>query len=122
MAYATVAQYEALYGTVADEDMLQEWLDRASRAVDREFADHCITPDAALTALAGDVVCSMVRRALPDEVDSSMPVGMTQFSMTAGSYTQSGSFPSGFGELYLTKMDREMLGVNSTLAAYHFRG
>ena len=102
--------------------VLQEWLDRASRVVDKEFADHGIVPDETLTALAGDVVCSMVRRALPDEVDSSMPVGMTQFSMTAGSYTQSGSFPSGFGELYLTKMDREMLGVNATLAAYHFRG
>lgn len=121
MAYATVAQYEALYGPYADRETLASWLERASRFVDTEVKPYGIVIEGDLVAVAGDVVCSLVKRVLPSG-EGDLPVGMTQFSMTAGSYTQSGSFPSGYGEMYLNKSEKSQLGMNATQAAYHFRG
>lgn len=122
MAYATVAQYEALYGPYGDDDMLAAWLDRASRFVDTEVKPYGITIEGDLLTVAADVVCSVVKRVLPSEGSVDLPVGMTQFSMTAGSYTQFGSFPSGYGEMYLNKSEKSQLGMNATQATYHFRG
>jgi hypothetical protein len=40
-----------------------------------------------------------------------MLAGATQASQTAGSYTLSASFASGYGEVYVTKSDRLKLGI-----------
>lgn len=117
-SYATVADYEAVYGPYGDDALLQAWLDKASRKIQAELGGT--TPTGDLLKTCSDIACDMVNRAL-DATDTGLPVGMTQFSMTAGSYTRSGSFPSGYGALYITKSEKQQLGTASC-AAFQFPG
>lgn len=68
--------------------------------------------DAAQAALLKTVCCSMVIRAM-SAVESDM-FGVTQQTMTAGPYTQMRSFSNPSGDMYLTKMERRLLGVSGS--------
>lgn len=116
-AYATVADYEAVYGNYPDDDQLAAWLLKASRIIAAELDAHGIVPDADGLASCSDVCVDMVHRALG--ASEGLPVGLTQYSMTAGSYSQSGSFPAGYGNLYLTKTERRQLGIAASLAGFY---
>lgn len=67
------------------------------------------------------VVCNMVRRALGSGNDggvfNGIPIGATQGSASALGYTQSWTVGSGgsVGELYLTKVDKKLLGVGNAI-------
>lgn len=119
---ATIEQYEALYGTYSDHDTLQAWLDRGSRRLADELERYGIEQDEAKADTYADIVCAMVHRALPANAEAALPVGLTQFSMTAGPYSQSGTIPGGYGSLYLERTEKDQLGLTDTLATYHFRG
>lgn len=56
------------------------------------------------------VSCNMVIRAMSAAADT---FGVSQTSMTAGPYTQSWSYSNPSGDMYLTKMERNMLGISS---------
>lgn len=64
------------------------------------------------------VSCRMVRRALAS-TSQSVPMGATQGTMTAGPYSQSWTLGSGSstGELYLSKVDKQMLGVGDRIGS-----
>ena len=64
------------------------------------------------------VSCRMVIRALG--VDDSIPMGSTQGSMSALGYSQSWTIGSGgsVGELYLSKLDKQMLGYGNQIGSY----
>ena len=64
------------------------------------------------------VSCRMVIRALG--VDDSIPMGSTQGSMSALGYSQSWTIGSGgsVGELYLSKLDKQMLGYANQIGSY----
>lgn len=64
------------------------------------------------------VSCRMVIRALG--VDDSVPMGATQGSMSALGYSQSWTIGSGgsVGELYLSKLDKQMLGCGNRIGSY----
>lgn len=66
------------------------------------------------------VSCRMVIRALGDGGDSGVPTGATQGSMSALSYSQSWTIGSGggAGELYLGKLDKQMLGMGNRIGSY----
>ena len=98
-AYATVADYEAVYGNYPDDDQLAAWLLKASRIIAAELDAHGIVPDADGLASCSDVCIDMVHRALGSADAVPVPVGTTQFSMTAGSYTQFGINANGYGSL-----------------------
>ena len=55
------------------------------------------------------VCCNMVIRAM-SATESDM-FGVSQSSMTAGPYTQSMSYSNPSGDMYLTKMEKRMLGI-----------
>lgn len=62
------------------------------------------------------VSCNMVLRAV-DQV-SDVPAGATQGSMSGLGYAQSWTISGGsVGELYLTKVDKKMLGANERIGA-----
>lgn len=64
------------------------------------------------------VSCCMVIRALG--VDDGVPMGATQGSMSALGYSQSWTIGAGgsVGELYLSKLDKQMLGYGNNIGSY----
>lgn len=108
MAYATVAQVAAGFRTLtADETTIcSALLDEAAVVIDAYNAE-------ATTGIKQLVSCRMVRRAI-GAGDAFIPMGATQGSMTAGPYSQSWTMSSGStGELYISKLEKKLLGVNS---------
>ncbi len=58
------------------------------------------------------VSCNMVIRVMGDADSTQFPIGSTQGSMSALGYSQSFTIGSGSsGELYLTKLDKRLLGI-----------
>ena len=63
------------------------------------------------------VSCRMVIRTL--EEDSDVPIGATQGSMSALSYSQSWTISGGAsGELYLSNIDKQTLGKSNSIGSY----
>ena len=64
------------------------------------------------------VSCRMVVRAIGDGMDLGVPVGATQGSMSALGYSQSWTINGGStGELYLTKTDKQILGIGRAIGS-----
>lgn len=66
------------------------------------------------------VSCRVVIRALGDGLDSGMPIGASQGSMSALGYSQSWTIGAGgsVGEIYLSKTERKLLGVSNSIGTY----
>ena len=64
------------------------------------------------------VSCRMVIRAI--NVDGDIPFGASQGSMSALGYSQSWTMSGGatVGELYLSKLDKEVLGIGNRIGSY----
>ena len=64
------------------------------------------------------VSCRMVIRAIGE--DAGVPMGATQGSMSAMGYSQSWTIGTGgsVGELYLSKLDKQLLGRSNTIGSY----
>lgn len=57
------------------------------------------------------VCCDMVIRAM--SATASDAFGVSQTSMTAGPYTQSFSYSNPSGDMYLTKLEKRLLGITT---------
>lgn len=65
------------------------------------------------------VSCSMVIRAIGSGEDDGTPIGASQGSLSALGYSQSWTLSSGsVGELYLSKLDKKLLGVGNRVGMY----
>ena len=66
------------------------------------------------------VSCRMVMRALGDGGVSGIPMGATQGSMAGLGYSQSWTVGNGgsTGELYLNKLEKQLLGRGNSIGAY----
>lgn len=60
------------------------------------------------------VSCNMVIRALGTN-NEDVPIGTTQATTTALGYSQTWTNSNGIGELYLTKLDKKILGVGNRI-------
>ena len=60
------------------------------------------------------VSCNMVIRAIGNR-DESIPIGATQGTMSALGYSQSWTSAGGSGELYLTKLEKKILGAGNNI-------
>ena len=86
--------------------------------------DAAVIIDAAAPNASADakkvVSCRMVIRALGDGGASGVPAGATQGSMSALGYAQSWTIGSGgsTGELYLSRLERRLLGLGDTVGSY----
>lgn len=111
MAFATVSDIEARWRdlTVSEEARAAVLLDDAaamlSKLVDVDPSD---TEQAALLKA---VNCDMVIRNMSQT--SSDLYGVSQSSMTAGPYTQAMSYANPSGDMYLTKLEKRLLGITS---------
>lgn len=95
MAYATVAEYKALYDTDMPDARLSAWLEKASRKIDASLAKRgAVLPDQMgeeLESLLADTCTDMVHRVAPSG-QSSMPDGMTSYSQGGNGFTESYTF------------------------------
>ncbi len=106
MAYATVSDLEARWKTLdaQEEAVASTLLEDAAVLIDSMGTPR--SDDAARV-----VSCYMVRRAMSSQAADVF--GVTQTSMTAGSYQQQWTYANPGGDLYLTKAERSMLGLGA---------
>jgi hypothetical protein len=115
MAYATVADVQARMTRTmsADEQtMCATLLDDAAIIIDSFNAS-------ATEDVKKIVSCRMVIRQMGDGDDAGVPIGATQGSMSGLGYSQSWTLSSGStGEMYLSKMDKQLLGYGNKIGSY----
>lgn len=117
MLYAEVEDVEAGFRTLSKDEQTQ----CAALLAEAAVIIDAYNPDASTDAKRL-VSCRMVRRQL-GESDSeggvSFPVGSTQGTATAMGYSQSWTMSGGSaGELYLSKLEKKLLGVGSRVGAH----
>lgn len=106
-AYATVKDVEAGFHSL-DED--------EQKRADALLNEAKIIIDQVSNSASDDVKklvsCRMVRRAIGDGDVSAAPIGATQGTTTAMGYSQSWTLSNGSsGELYVSRLEKQMLGV-----------
>lgn len=109
MAYATVADIEARWRPLS--------LDEQARAT--ALLDDAAAIIDSLTSVGEDdlhaakiVSCDMVIRSMSASAYDTY--GVSSASMTAGPYTQSMTYSNPSGDMYLTKLEKRMLGISSS--------
>lgn len=114
-AFATLADYEARYGAVAEGDSarVEALLEDASGMLLGAYIERYSTAYAKgehpiFDAAARAVTCAVVSRAYNVPLDMA---GATQFSQAAGDYNASVTFANPTAELWLGKNDRRRLGL-----------
>ena len=116
MAYATTSDVQArMLRTMSESEtsLCSTLLEDAAALIDSY--DTSATDD-----VKKIVSCRMVVRALGDGQTSGVPIGATQGSMSALGYSQSWTMGSGgaTGDLYLSKSDRQLLGILGKIGSY----
>lgn len=114
MAYATTTDVQARMTTTMSETELSvcsNLLDDAAIIIDAYNAD-------ASTDSKKVVSVRMVLRAMV--IDSDIPLGASQGSMSAMGYSQSWTMGSNasVGELYLGKIEKKLLGAGNKIGSY----
>lgn len=116
MAYATLADVSARLTrqlNSTEEEVCTALLDDAAVIIDMYASD-------ASEEAKKVVSCRMVIRAL-GAGDADIPIGATQGSMSGLGYSQSWTIGSGggtVGELYLSKLEKQMLGKGNRIGSY----
>ena len=115
MAYATVEDVQARMTRQLSEEeqfICTTMLDDAAVIID--------TFNAAASENKKRIVsCRMVIRQIGDGNESGVPIGATQGSMAGLGYSQSWTISNGStGEMYLSKLDKELLGYGNRIGSY----
>lgn len=114
MAYATIEDIENRIMRALSEaeiNAANNLLEDAAVIIDAYNAEA--DPDAKRI-----VSCRMLIRALGDG-SSSIPVGASQASMSGLGYSQSWTYGTGSsGEMYLSKIEKKLLGVGNKIGSY----
>lgn len=115
MAYATVEDVQA---------RMTRQMSESEQAICATMLDDAAVIIDAFNEMASDdkkqiVSCRMVIRQLGDGADAGVPIGATQGSMSGLGYSQSWTVSGGTtGEMYLSKLDKELLGVGNKIGSY----
>lgn len=115
MAYATYQDVQARISrtlTTEEQAICTTLLDDAGVIIDSFNAN-------ASADIKKIVSCRMVIRSMGDGTDYDIPVGATQGSMSGLGYSQSWTISNGStGELYLAKLEKELLGRGNAIGSY----
>lgn len=116
MAYATIEDIESRITrelSEKEESVCNSLLDDAAIIIDKFNAE-------ADTDTKKTVSCRMVIRAIGDGDTSGFPMGASQGSMSGLSYSQSWTMGAGggIGELYLSKLEKQLLGYGNKIGSY----
>lgn len=115
MAYATVNDVQdRMTRTMSSEEeaVCSVLLDDAAAIIDAFAASASVNVKLVVS-------CRMVIRALGDGTSIGIPLGATQGSMSGLGYSQSWTLSNGAnGELYLSKLEKQMLGLGNKIGSY----
>lgn len=106
-AYAKAKDVEAGFRSLDEDEQkrAEALLDEAKIIIDQ-------VSNSASDDVKKLVSCRMVRRAIGDGDVSAAPIGATQGTTTAMGYSQSWTLSNGSsGELYVSRLEKQMLGV-----------
>lgn len=110
--YATVGDIEVRWRTLsATEQTKAAALISDATAIIDSLAGPAFECSEDWDEKAKIVCCNMVIRAM--SAGESDAFGVSQTSMTAGPYSQSWSYANPGGDMYLTKLEKRMLGITS---------
>lgn len=115
--FATLADYEARYGEVAEGDggrveaLLSDASDMLLTAYESRWGAYKAGEHAAFDRSARSVACSIVSRAVNTPLGLA---GATQLSQSAGIYNSSVTFANPTAELWVGKSDLKRLGLAGT--------
>lgn len=108
MAYATYGDIcERKDMTGIDEERMETLLEDAAVIID-------VYNKSASDTAKRFVSCNMVIRAIGSS-NEGVPIGTTQATLSALGYSQSWTNSNGSGELYLSKMDKKVLGIGGKI-------
>ena len=112
-AFATVDDLQKRWKALSDieKPRAETLLLDASAIISTMCAQSGITIDKTdeLQALnLNSITCEMVKRAMLSPLDQAP---MSNYSQTAGSYSESGTFVNPTGDLYLTSNEKKRLGI-----------
>ena len=112
MAYAEVADVEVRWHSLSEEDQQRAGvlIEDASAMLDGLVKVD--EDDEAQARQLKTVCCNMVIRAMAASMADMF--GVSQQSVTAGPYSQSFSYSNPSGDMYLTKMERRLLGISGS--------
>lgn len=97
--------------TESDKQLCEALLSDAAVIID---SYNCHAKDAARFTVSCNMVCRAMGTSAID-----VPMGATQGSMSALGYSQSWTMSGGStGELYLSKMDKKLLGSNNKIGSH----
>lgn len=117
--YATADDYKRRYGDVSDEDLLSEVLMDSTRMISAELERCGLPTEGDEGADARMQVCRQVaNRAMSREEDEEFPIGVTQMTDTTGPFSYSYTVSSAYGDLYLTKAEKRLLGIGRSRASF----
>lgn len=115
MSFATVSDYEAKYGEVADAERLQVWLDDVTTYLTKLLGNRYDATDEAQAAALRVVCRDCTHRAF----ESNAPgFGVSNYSQSANGFTESMTYANATGDIYVTKNERKMLGIGGMSAGY----
>ena len=111
MAFADVSDLESRWRELStdEEARANVLLDDASAMLSALV--EVDSSDAGQAELLKIVCCDMVIRAM--SATAADTFGVSQTSMTAGPYTQSFSYSNPSGDMYLTKLEKRLLGIST---------
>ena len=111
MAFAEVSDIEARWRELSEDEAARAevLLDDAS-----VMLSSLVTVDgsAEQAGLLKQVTCNMVIRAM--SASGADTFGAESMSMTAGPYSQSWQYANPSGDMYLTKLEKRLLGITSS--------
>lgn len=116
MAYATYSDVQShmIRTMTTDEQALcTALLDDAAIIIDAYNADAADDNKKLVSV-------NMVKRAIGNDEQAGIPLGATQGSMSGLGYSQGWTISSGgsVGELYLSKIDKKLLGIGNKIGSY----
>ena len=115
MAYATISDVQGRMTRImsdVEQSVCASLLDDAAVIIDA-FNSAADTESKRLVSVR------MALRAIGDGTDAGIPMGATQGSMSALGYSQSWTIGSGSaGELYLSKLEKKLLGCGNSIGSY----
>ena len=106
--FATAEDYEARYGDVEDEKRLEALLADASLFLASQRGLVIDPDDGTQAALLTAVTCAMAHRSMM----AGSYAGLSSVSQGAGGYTASVSVYNPSGDFYLTKGEKQALGIS----------
>ena len=112
MAYATAADYLAVYDTDMTTERLSAWLDRAASWLDVQMGDKLDPTDESQLAALNYVNIELVNR-----LDASPMAGMgvTSYSQSANGFQETLNYANSAGGFNLLPSERKMLGLGASI-------